>query len=78
MIFQIGYGRYLRGIYQAEKGHGEGWPQIIVSLSMLFSGLYGQEPHGGIYRRTTGVGAILIAVSFAGVTKVSGKNCWKS
>ncbi len=42
------------------------------------SGLYERVLHGEIYRRTTEAGAIHTVVLFAGVTKVSGRSCWKS
>lgn len=40
-------------------------------------GFYAQEHRGGIYRRSTGNGVPRISGSADGVTRGSGKNCWK-
>lgn len=46
-------------------------------LSMACFGFYAQEHRGGIYRRSTGNGVPCISGSADGVTRGSGKNCWK-
>ena len=44
---------------------------------MACFGFYAQEHRGGIYRRSTGNGVPCISGSADGVTRGSGKNCWK-
>ncbi len=56
------------------RGAWGGLPRITVGLSTRFSGYYGQERRGGIFRRTMAAGATRIAALSAGVTRGCGRS----